>query len=109
MKYFITEQERTSTDYHEWKKGEFTGKYWANDSLLLSDNTLINIKMDEFLERILPDYDPYENYVLSKELWDLIEKEALNEGGEIFECIEEAKPWAKQTFQEYNCITIIGV
>jgi hypothetical protein len=38
MEYFITEDYRTNTAYHEFRKGKFDGvTFWKSDSILLSD------------------------------------------------------------------------
>lgn len=110
MKYFITENERTGTCYHEWQKGHFDGvSFWRNDSLLLHEDMHYKFHLEEIFKILMPHYNPCGEVEVSKTQWVLILKKADEIGGDVAECIHEADIWAKETFEKYEVFTMIGM
>ena len=74
MKYFVRNNERESTCYHEFYKGKWDGKtFWKEDSLSLHDNMMFENKgfVDAIIE-IIPTYDPFGETEISIDDWDKI-------------------------------------
>ena len=110
MKYFIYENQRNSTCYHEWYKGHFDGvSFWKSDSLLIHDDIHWTLGLEEFFSMIIPDYDPLGEIEVSENQWNTIMQKSSETGGQIYECLQEADNWVKETFKEYNTFTMIGM
>ncbi|MBR1529842.1 MAG: hypothetical protein IJ642_11145 [Oscillospiraceae bacterium] len=110
MKYFITEQERENTCYHEWQKGHFDGvSFWKNDSLLISEDMHYKLGLEELFKIIIPEYDPLGETEVSEKQWILLMQKASELGGEVLECLQEADKWVNNTLKEYYMFTMIGM
>ncbi|MDE6501155.1 MAG: ribosomal protein S18-alanine N-acetyltransferase [Ruminococcus sp.] len=110
MKYFIYENQRNSTCYHEWYKGHFDGiSFWKSDSLLISEDMHFMLGLEEIFSMIIPDYDPVGETEVSENQWIMIMKKASETGGQIYECLKEADSWVTETFKEHNVFTMIGM
>ena len=110
MKYFISDSERHSTCYHEWQKGCFDGRtFWKKDSLLLSDDILVQLELDILFNISLGNYDPYGETKVSKNQWEVILNKSAEIGGNVAECILEADVWVQDTFKEHKVFTMLGI
>ncbi len=110
MKYFVNDNERKNTVYHEFQKGCFDGQtFWKSDSISLSDDLLCTLGIRELFISLIPDYNDYSEFEIDKELWNRIMQKAQQIGGEVLACILEADQWVTNTFLEYEVFTIIGV
>lgn len=110
MKYFITENERDGSYYHEWAKGQFDGEhFWQPDSLLLPHDTLTLLHLDILFLRVIPEYDVLGEIPVSKVQWAAIMEKARETGGEVLACMQEAESWVAETFAEYDVFTMIGM
>lgn len=110
MKYFIYENQRKGTCYHEWYKGHFDGvSFWKNDSLLISDDIHWELSLKEIFRMFIPDYDPFGEIEVSENQWDMIIKKSAEIGGKLYECLKEADNWIKETFKQYDVFTMIGM
>lgn len=110
MRYFVRDNERKNTVYHEFQKGSFDGQtFWKSDSISLSDDLLFTLGIRELFMSVIPNYNDYSAVEIDKELWNCIKQKAQQIGGEVFACITEADQWATSTFLEYEVFTIIGV
>ncbi|MBQ8119535.1 MAG: hypothetical protein IJ172_01955 [Ruminococcus sp.] len=61
-----------------------------------------------FLYDVIPNYDKYEDAVIDKELWERIKERSKEYSTQIQKCIAEAESWVRETFKEYDALTIIG-
>lgn len=110
MKYFVFDQERKNTAYHEFQKGKFDGHtFWKTDSISLSDDILVTLGIESLFANVIPNYNSYSEFEVDKELWNNIKRRGQEIGGEVFVCILEADEWVKNTYLEYDLFTIIGV
>lgn len=110
MKYFITESERDSTCYHEWARGYFDGvSFWAKDSLLIDDDRHYQLGLEKIFQLFIPDYHPLGECTVTEKQWKSIMKKAVETGGELLACLQEADTWAKENFREYKVFTMIGM
>lgn len=110
MKYFISDDERCSTCYHEWQKGHFDGiTFWKSSSLLLSDDIMCKLCLESLFKSVFDKYESYGETEVSKAQWESVLKKATEIGGEIAECIYEADVWVQETFEEYEIFTMMGL
>lgn len=60
MKYFIFDNQRNSSSYHEFYKGKWDEKtFWKSDSILLHDDYLYNNGFVDAIVEVIPTYDPF--------------------------------------------------
>jgi hypothetical protein len=112
LKFFVHDNERESTAYHEFYKGKWDGKtFWSKDSICLHDDTLV--EHDGFYKALLemvPGYDPYAIPVeVSKETWGKVRAAIPTDDMESIEIYNEADTWAKEAFDKDGCFTILGI
>lgn len=111
MKYFIFEKNREGSCYHEFYKGEWDGKtFWKSDSLLLSDDILVNSTgfVDAIIE-VVPDYDCYGETKISIDEWKKIGEIIANKDKVSQEIYNELNDWLITVFKKYRCFTILGI
>lgn len=110
MKYFCMDKDRKGTCYHEFYVGKWDEKtFWKEDSLLLHDDVLYNLKLDYLFREVEPAYDEYGETEINKTQWLQIVSKAMTMGGEIQEAISEADVWAKKVFETESVFTILGI
>ena len=111
MKYFVTDSERTSTNYHEFFKGKWDGvTFWKEDSISLDDNVLYaNKGFEEALVTIVTEFDPFGETETSLEQWIQIGKAIPADDRDSLEMFQEADAWLTNVFREYGCFTILGL
>ena len=110
MNYFVTDEERRNTVYHEFQKGHFDGKtFWKADSLCLHDDVLYTSGLEGIFRRVISDYSDTGECEIDIILWNAVMQEAQRSGGTALECLQEADAWVCDTLQEYGVFTIIGV
>ncbi len=111
MKFFITENEREGTCYHEFYKGVWDGKtFWKEDSICLHDDILSKHSgFEKALRKAVPTFDPLGETIISPTQWKKISEIILTESNEDKELYEEADEWVQKTFEEYDCFTILGL
>lgn len=111
MKYFVTNDERTSTLYHEFYRGKWDEEtFWKEDSLYVHDNTFFdNQGFVEALVEVLTDYSAFGESEVTKEDWDKIGHIIETKSKACKEMYEEASTWAKEVFATFDCFTIIGI
>ena len=60
MKYFVFDNERKNTVYHEFQKGRFDGQYILEKRFyFLSDDYLVTLKIKDLFAWIIPNYNDY--------------------------------------------------
>ena len=111
MKYFVTDDQRESTAYHEFYKGKWDKEtFWSKDSIDLYDDELVNHKgFYNALYQAVPGYDPYEMVEVSAESWKAVRECIPEDDTESIELYEEADAWAKDVLKEHGCFTILGL
>ena len=112
MKYFVTDEQREGTWYHEFYKGKWDEEtFWKKDSLSLHDDVLIRI--DEFekaIVRVIPSYDPLGETEVYPVQWEEIGRIIrLKDNKEAIELYLEADAWAQDVFSSFECFTILGI
>ncbi|MBE6665627.1 MAG: hypothetical protein E7603_05340 [Ruminococcaceae bacterium] len=111
MKYFIFENQRNGTCYHEFYQGKWDKHtFWKSDSLLLHDDILFSRK--GFIEAILEvihNYDPFGETEISQDEWNKIGKIISHKDASSQALYKEADLWLKNVFMTYDCFTILGI
>lgn len=111
MKYFVENNERKSTCYHEFYKGKWDGNtFWKEDSLFLHDDIMFENKgfVDAVIE-VIPTYDEVGVTEVSFEAWKKIGQVIRNKDENSQELYLEADTWLKEVFKENECITMLGL
>ena len=111
MKYFVTDNERESTCYHEFYKGKWDGStFWREDSLCLHDAVMIENKgFEDAIMEVIPTYDPFGETEVSIEAWEKIGQIIREKDERSQELYQEANVWVTDVFKEYDCFTILGI
>lgn len=111
MKYFVTDSERKSTNYHEFFKGKWDGEtFWKEDSISLDDNVLYENKgFEDALCKVVPEFDPFGETEISQEQWEMIGKAIPKDDANSIEMFQEADEWLKEVFATFGCFTILGL
>ncbi|MBQ7932184.1 MAG: hypothetical protein IJ334_14365 [Clostridia bacterium] len=112
MNYFVTNDERIGTCYHEFFKGKWDGKtFWKEDSLCLDDDLLCEYRaFGNAILSVIPSYNPFGITEISPEQWEAIGKQIAAEGDNIgLEMYREADAWVQDVFSTYDCFTILGI
>lgn len=112
MKYFVNNDQRSGTCYHEFYKGKWDeSTFWASDSILLHDDILYEAaEFAEAIAEIIPVYDPYGETEIYPEQWKMIGERVCKSGNQMaVELYFEANEWVQDVFPSYGCFTIIGI
>lgn len=110
LKYFCTEEKREGTCYHEFQKGKWDEHtFWKEDSLLISDDMLAELKLAGLFRNAIPGYDPYGPAEVNKEQWSVLLELAKESGGACQEALQEADAWAQECFAGEEFFTILGI
>ncbi len=110
LKYFCTEEKREGTCYHEFQKGKWDEHtFWKEDSLLISDDVLAELKLGRLFRKGIQDYDPYGPVEVNKAQWSVLLELAGESGGEILAALQEADIWAQECFAAEDVFTILGI
>lgn len=111
MKYFETGIKRGC--FHEFVQGEWDEEaliFWSDDSLYLHDDVVIDLELTGKLFKAAGVV--FNNYGITKitlDDWNALVIRANAVGGEIFELIEELRPWAEDNFRKNEIFTILGI
>ena len=111
MKYFVYDNQRDGTCYHEFYKGKWDGHtFWKADSISLDDNILFENKgfVDAIIE-VIPNYDPFGETEISFLEWQEIGRVILDKDAVSQDLYKEADNWLKSVFKTHNCFTILGI
>ncbi len=109
MKYFIQNDQRIGSCYHEFYKGEWDEHtFWKNDSILLHDDVMSDGFVEAIIE-VVPTYDPFGVTEISVLQWQEIGKKVLEKDIASQEQYKEADVWLEGVFQKYKCFTILGI
>ena len=109
MKYFIRNDQKIGSCYHEFYKGKWDGHtFWKSDSILLDDDVMTDGFVQAIME-VIPSYDPFEITEVSILEWQEIGKRILSNDIITQEQYKEANEWLEDVFQKYTCFTILGI
>ena len=110
MKYFCFESNRVGTCYHEFYKGKWDKKtFWKSDSILLHDDTLIELEIYKAFAAVIPDYDTYGETQVNQSQWQAILDYASQLDTEAKIALAEATIWVNEVFENEEVFTILGV
>jgi hypothetical protein len=110
VKYFVYNNQRDGTCYHEFYKGKWNRwKYWKSDSIFLDDDYLFK-GFSDAIKEIVPYYDPFGATKISIDQWNKIGEIITAKDIESQEVYHEADLWLKeQVFHKHKCFTILGI
>lgn len=110
FKYFITEQKRNGTCYHEFYKGKWDKKtFWKEDSLLLHDDILQRSGLVKIFVKVICNYNCCGPTEIDQKQWNEIRKSACTIGGAVEQVISEIEPWVEENFKEHAVFTVLGI
>ena len=110
MKYFCSVGNRVGTCYHEFYKGKWDDKtFWESDSILLHDDTLVELEIYKAFSAVLPDYDPYGETQVNQSQWEAIFDYASQLDTKAKTALNEATTWVKNVFENEEVFTILGL
>ena len=111
MRFFVKDNERKNTNYHEFYKGRWDGvTFGKEDSLSLHDDIMfLNPGFVDAIIEVIPSYDPFGETEISLEEWENIGLVIKNQDDNSIELYNEADVWLREAFKEYGCFTIIGI
>lgn len=111
MKYFVTNENRQGTCYHEFYKGKWDGKtFWKDDSICLHDDILLEcIGFEEAIRAVIPSYDPFGKTEITYLQWEKIGQQIADKDDLSKEMYAEANAWAVAVCKEHACFTILGI
>lgn len=107
--YFCTEKDRTGTCYHEFIKGTYKGEHWVEDSLLLHDDIMQELKLKSLLKKVIPDYDPYGITVINALQWNQLCQYANEASEALQEAVSQLDQWVREAFETESVISILGI
>lgn len=109
MKYFVYDDQRKGTCYHEFYKGKWDEHtFWKADSISLHDDLLPG-EFVEAITEVIPTYDPYGITEVSAVEWTEIGKVILTKDQKSQDVYKEADSWLEGVFQTHACFTILGI
>lgn len=109
MKYFIFNNQRDGTCYHEFYKGKWDNHtFWKSDSIFLHDDLLQRGFYDTLIE-VIPEYDRFGITEVSAAQWLIIGKNILEKDAKSQALYNEVNDWVQNTLQSNNCFTILGI
>ena len=115
MKYFVTDEQRVGTCYHEFYKGKWDEKtFWKNDSICLHDDILYRVSVfEEAIVAVLPTYNPFGETEVYPAQWEeigrIIRQKDNEDNKEAIELYSEADAWVQAVFSSFECFTILGM
>ena len=111
MKYFVTDNEREGTCYHEFYRGKWDGyTFWKEDSLSIHDDIMVEHEgFPDAIKEIVTLYDSAGETEISFDEWIEIGK-IIQQKDETSQAIyHEADEWLKDVFKTNGCFTILGI
>lgn len=112
MKYFVRNEDRKDTNYHEFYKGhwdEDTMEFWSNESIYMHDDIMYQLNFGELILNVIPTFTPFGETEIDIYSWEIIYKKAKEDNGELHQMIEELNLWGQDTFAKHDVFTIIGI
>lgn len=111
MKYFISNDKRKGTCYHEYLQGKWDGEtFWADNSLYLHDDVMCELDLySKLFKKAIERFDPYRDIEVTRAEWEKMLVIARETGGQAAEFVEELRPWAEENFRKNEVFTILGI
>lgn len=110
MKYFVQPKDIKGTMYWEFFKGTWDAdknSWWNEDSLCI--NWTFYKEIEDLILKVNPAYDHYGETEITRSQWEQIEELALSKGGLSAAVVKEAEKWMKDTFNEQDVFTVLGL
>lgn len=111
MKYFVTNESRQGTCYHEFYRGRWDEKtFWKDDSICLHDDVLWECTgFEEAIRTVIPSYDPFGETEITHPQWKEIGQLIAGKDDMSKEIYAEANKWAESVYKAHDCFTILGI
>ena len=111
LKYFINNNQRKGSCYHEFYKGKWDNEtHWKDNSVYLHDDILYDaMDFADAIREVLPEYDPAGCIEVSVDDWLKIGKAVDQKDILAREIYQDANMWVQLACAECGCITILGV
>ena len=110
MRFFVKDNERKNTNYHEFYKGRWDGvTFWKEDSLLLHMDIFDQLNLYSVFIAALPDFNYYGETYVTPAQYELLKSSAFTQGGEIAVLFAELDIWVSECFKTESCFIIQGI
>lgn len=111
LKYFIYNNERVGTCYHEFFMGKWDEQtFWSDSSLYLDDDLFIEFNLyEQVFSKVFAPYNVCGDNRVTNSDWERICAVSEQCGGEVRELFDELKPWAEENFSKYGEFWILGI
>ena len=106
-KYFVLNNEREGTFYHEFAFGKCKNVYWNEKSIYIDDFEMQ--KIYKIFEDNVDKYDYFGSTIVDEKSWNKIIENLDNYSFEIKEAVYEIQEWVEYSLERYKCFTIIGI
>ncbi len=86
MKYFVRNDDREGTCYHEFYKGHWDEEkmeFWSADSIYMHDDMMCCLKFGELVFKVMTTFAPYGVTEINTYNWEFIYEMAKSENGEL--------------------------
>ncbi len=112
MKYFVSNDERKGTCYHEFYKGKWNlevNGFYCVDSIYLHDDILVGHSNFSYcLQKHLDNYSDTGVTEIILEQWEKIKIYMMAYKNEL-ELVNELDNWLLGVYSEYDVVTILGI
>lgn len=115
MNYFVNNDERRGTCYHEFIRGEWDGKtLWSYDSMYLRDDYISDLRLCELVfnpsfAEFGGKFNRWGQNTVNRALWESMLSKAVDTGGEVMDLFFEISPWVEKSLSAYETFTILGM
>ncbi len=115
MSYFVNNDERRGTCYHEFSCGKWDGKtFWDDNSLYLRDDYMSDLKLYELVLKPAfaefgKTFSRWGGNEVTREIWESMLAHAIEVGGEVQTLFFEITPWVEKNFSRYDEFGILGI
>ncbi|AZK47552.1 hypothetical protein [Paenibacillus lentus] len=106
----LNKQELTRSDVFEFMQGQLANIHWKNDSIYLTEETLAETKLVDFLYLTFKDFNYYGPTEVTEEDWNQLKRNINTSNSEITkQIVNEIDEWTKECFKIHTCFTICGI
>ncbi|MMZ65845.1 hypothetical protein FRY98_12750 [Paenibacillus faecis] len=106
----LKKKDLTSHDVFEFMQGRLSGTHWLEDSIYLTEETIAETQLVDYLTLTLRDFNYYGPTEVTQEEWNQIMQNVNASNSEIAkQLVNEIDEWAKNCFKSHSCFTICGI
>lgn len=106
----LKKQDLISHDVFEFMQGRLSDTHWLEDSIYLTEETIVKTKLVDFLTLTLTNFNYYGPTEVTEEDWNNIKHNVSASNSEITkQLVFEIDEWAKKSFKSHSCFTICGI